>query len=310
MNSNKFNTQKISISIIGAGNVGSAIAYALTIKNVASEINIIDVDEEKQEGEVMDISDGIAYVETGVVKNGTFHNARNSDVIVVTAGAKQKSGETRLDLAKQNKIIMKSIFKSIGKLKSTAIVIIVSNPVDVLTHYVQKITNLPKNQVLGSGTTLDTSRLRTMLSHKFNVSAQNIHGYVLGEHGNSSFVAWSTVSIGGIPINKMKGFNKQFADQIEIEVREQAYEIIEKKGSTYYGIGLSVANIVKAILFDQKLILPVSALLTNWNGISNVCVGSLAIVGRQGVEGLWPVELNSREKKMLKKSTDLVKSFL
>ena len=310
MVNNNFHTQKISISIIGAGHVGSAIAYALTIKNVASEINIIDIDEERREGEVMDISDGIAYVETGVVKNGTFKDARNSDIVVVTAGAKQKPGETRLDLAIQNKKIMKSIFKKIGTLKPTTIVVVVSNPVDVLTYYIQKITNLPKNQVLGSGTTLDTSRLRTILSHKFGVSAQNIHGYVLGEHGNSSFIAWSTVSIGGIPINKIKGFTKQYANQLETEVKKQAYEIIERKGSTYYGIGLSVANIIKAILFDQNLILPVSTKLTNWNGVSNVCIGSLAIVGREGVKGLWPIELNATEKNKLKKSDDLIKSYL
>src|SRR3989339_1743148 len=306
----KFNTQKISISVIGAGNVGSAIAYALTIKNVASEINIIDVNQEKQEGEVMDISDGIAFVETGVVKNGSFKDAKNSDIIVVTAGSRQKPGDTRLDLAMENKKIMKSIFQKIGRLKPTSIVIIVSNPVDVLTHYVQKITNLPAGQVLGSGTTLDTSRLRTMLSLKFKVSAQNIHGYVLGEHGNSSFVAWSTVTIGGIPIKEVKGFTQEYAKHTEIEVRKQAYEIIEKKGSTYYGIGLSVANIIKAILFDQSLVLPVSARLDNWNGVSNVCLGTLAIVGRNGVEGLWPLKLNTEEKKKLKKSADLVKSYL
>lgn len=307
---NKFSSQKISISVIGAGNVGSSIAYALTIKNVASEISMIDIDAQKRAGEVMDISDAIGFVETGVVRNGSFKDAKSSDIIIVTAGARQKPGDTRLDLAGQNKKIMKSIFKKIGRLKPTTIVIVVSNPVDVLTTYIQKITNLPSGQVLGSGTTLDTSRLRTMLAHKFKVSAHNIHGYVLGEHGNSSFVAWSTVTIGGIPIKDIKGFDKEFAVKTEVEVRKQAYEIIERKGSTYYGIGLTVANIVKAILFDQNLILPVSARLKNWNGVSDVCLGTLAIVGRKGVSGLWPVELNKSEKAKLKKSADLIKSYL
>ena len=229
---------------------------------------------------------------------------RREDVIIVEGIVRKRPQ------GMENKKIMKSIFQKIGRLKPTSIVIIVSNPVDVLTHYVQKITNLPAGQVLGSGTTLDTSRLRTMLSLKFKVSAQNIHGYVLGEHGNSSFVAWSTVTIGGIPIKEVKGFTQEYAKHTEIEVRKQAYEIIEKKGSTYYGIGLSVANIIKAILFDQSLVLPVSARLDNWNGVSNVCLGTLAIVGRNGVKGLWPLKLNTEEKKKLKKSADLVKSYL
>lgn len=310
MKKNNFDTQKVTVSVIGTGNVGSAIAYALTIKNVASEINLIDIDEEKRAGEVMDISDGMTYVETSVVKNSSFKNAVNSDVIVITAGAKQKPGQTRMDLAEQNKKIMKSICKSIGKLKPTTIVVVVSNPVDVLTQYVQKLTRLPASQIIGSGTTLDTSRLKTILSHKFGVSAQNIHGYVLGEHGNSSFVAWSTVAIGGVPITRLKGFNKTLADKLETEVREQAYEIIERKGATYYGIGLSVANIVKAILFDQNLILPVSSKLKNWNGVNDICVSAPAVIGRCGVKSLWPIELNSEEKKELKKSADIVKEHL
>lgn len=298
------------ICIIGAGNVGSAIAYALTIKNIASEISLIDRDETKSQGEVMDIADGMAFVETGHVISSDFKDAKKSDIIIITAGVRQKPGNTRLELAEDNKKIMDSIFQKIGKLNPKTIVIVVSNPVDILTYHVQKITNLPPSQVIGSGTALDTSRLRTMLSKLYNVSSQNIHGYVLGEHGDSSFVAWDSVMVGGTPIKKIPGFTKELADKIEKNVSTEAYEIIEKKGSTFYGIGLTVANIVKAILFDQHLILPVSTLVNNWNGVSDVCLGSPAIIGRNGIEGHWPLQLSAQEKKKLHKSAAIIKKYL
>lgn len=309
-NAKIFANQKIVVTIVGAGNVGSAIAYALTIRNIAAEINIVDINKEKTSGQVMDIADGMAFVETGHVVGSTFKNAKNSDIIIITAGAKQKSGDTRLDLAGPNKKIMKDIFTKIGKLKSNAIVLIVSNPVDVLTHYVQKITNLPSTQIIGSGTTLDTARLRTKLADHFNVSAQNIHGYVFGEHGDSEFVAWSSVTIGGVPIKKLPHFTQKQAKKIEEAVRKEAYTIIERKGATYYGIGLSVANIVKAILYDQHLILPVSSRLNNWNGISGVCLGALAVIGRCGVEKHWPMQLSAAEKQKLKRSAKILKKYL
>jgi len=305
-----FSNQKIIISIVGAGNVGSAIAYALTIKNIAAEINIVDIDKERTAGQVLDIADGMSFVETGHVISSTFQNAKNSDIIIITAGAKQNPGDTRLDLVGRNKKIMKDIFTKIGKLKSNSIVLIVSNPVDVLTHYVQKITNLPPSQIIGSGTLLDTSRLKTKLSEYFKVSAQNIHAYVFGEHGDSEFIAWSSATIGGVPIKKMPGFNNKVAKKIEEFIRKEAYTIIEKKGSTYYGIGLSVANIVKAILYDQHLIIPISSRLNNWNGVSNVCLGALAIIGRKGVEGHWPLKLSPEEKKKLQHSAKVIKKYL
>lgn len=298
------------ICIIGAGNVGSAIAYALTIKNIASEISLIDRDNTKSQGEVMDIADGMAFVETGHVISSNFKDAKKSDIIIVTAGVRQKPGGTRLDLAEDNKKIMDSIFQKIGKLNPKTIIIVVSNPVDVLTYHIQKITNLPPSQIIGSGTALDTSRLRTILSKLFNVSSQNIHGYVLGEHGDSSFVAWDSVTIGGTPIKQIPSFTKELADKIEKNVSGEAYEIIEKKGSTFYGIGLTVANIVKAILFDQHLILPVSTLVNNWNGVSEVCLGSLAMIGRNGIEGHWPLKLSVQEKKKLQKSATIIKKYL
>lgn len=304
----KFTNQKVAI--IGAGNVGSAAAYAMAIKNVAAEIILIDRNEAKEEGEVMDIADGLCFVDTGCVKGSDLGDAKDADVIVITAGANQKPGETRLDLVDKNKKIMTSIFKKIGKLKKTAIVLLVSNPVDVLTHHVQKVTKLPHSQVFGSGTSLDTARLKTNLGSHQKVSPQNVHGYVIGEHGDSEFVAWSSVSIGGTPVKEIAGMTSKVCSRIEKSVRKEAYEIINRKGATYYGIGLVITNIVEAILYNQHMILPVTARLKNWNGVSDVCLGAPAVIGRSGVEKHWPLKLNADEKKKLKKSADVIKSYL
>jgi len=209
---------------------------------------LIDVNEQKEEGEVMDIRDGICLMETGCVKQGDFKDAADADIIIITAGLPQKPGETRLDLVNKNKEILKSIFKGIGKIKPSAIVIMVANPVDVLTYLAQKISGLPKNQVFGSGTTLDTARLKAEIGRRLKVSPQSIHGYVLGEHGDTEFVAWSTVTVGGMPLTKMKKLNAKDYKDIEEKVRKEAYEIISRKGATFFGIALVLADLVEAIL--------------------------------------------------------------
>ncbi len=248
------------VAIIGAGAVGSTAAYATAIKNIASEIILIDINEKKEHGEVMDMCDALSFLETGKIKGGDFKDARDADVIVITAGAPQKPGETRLDLVDKNKKILTSIFKQIGKLKKTTIVLLVANPVDILTHLAQKITKLPKSQVFGSGTGLDTARLRTILAQKFNVSPQDINGYVMGEHGDSEFVAWSTVTIGGMPVDKLK-LKAADKKRIEKDVREKAYKIINCKGATFYGIGTVISDILEAIFYDQHKIMPISTRL-------------------------------------------------
>lgn len=298
------------IAIIGAGAVGSTAAYVATIKNLASEIILIDRSDDVEDGHAMDISDGLCFVETACVKGADYTDARDADIIVITAGAAQKKGETRLELVDKNINILKSIFKGIGKLKSSAIVIIVSNPVDVLTYVAQEISGLPESQVFGSGTTLDTARLKTELGHKFGVSPLNVSGFVMGEHGDSEFIPWSTVSVGGIPITKMKGFTADAAKKIETRVRQEAYEIINKKGATYYGIAAVIADIIQAVLYNQKAVLPVTARLSRWNGVSNVCLGAPAVIGRSGIEKHWPVELTTQEKKRLANSAKTIKSYL
>lgn len=304
----KFNSHKVAV--IGAGNVGSAVTYTMMIKKVAAEIQLIDVNEAKEAGEVMDIADGLCFVDTGCIRGADFKDARAADVIVLTAGARQQPGDTRLDLAGKNKAITQSIFKQIGKLAQHTIIVVVTNPVDVITHFVQRLTKLPPRQVFGTGTTLDTARLRAKLGQNFALSPQNVHGYVLGEHGDSEFVCWSSVTIGGVPANRLPGFTSADAKRIEAAVRQEAADIIERKGATCYGIGLVVANIVEAILYDQHLILPVTAQITDWNGVSGVCLGAPAVIGRDGVERHWPLPLTAAEKKKWQKSAQVVRGYL
>ncbi len=308
--SHKKSTSRSKVAIIGAGAVGSTVAYTATIKNIAAEIVLIDKDTPKEEGNVMDIDDGLCFVETGCIKGADMRAASDADVIVITAGAAQKPGETRLDLVQKNTAIFKSIFKSIGKIKKSAIIIVVSNPVDVLTHVAQQASGLPVNQVFGTGTALDTSRLKTQLGHAFGINTKNIHGYVMGEHGDSEFVAWSTVSIGGVPINKIPGFTTTVAKDIEESVRREAYEIINKKGATYFGIAQVVTNILKAIIFDQHIIVPVSTCVQKYHGVSGVCIGVPAVIGQYGVEKIWTTELSAVEKKKFQKSAEVIRSYL
>jgi len=304
------NFTNTKVAIIGAGAVGSTAAYVATLKNLAAEISLIDVNEQKEAGEVMDIADGLCFVETGCVKGANFKDAREADVIVITAGAAQKPGETRLDLVKKNANILQTILKSIGKFKPTAILIMVANPVDILTYLAQEWSGLPKNQVFGSGTTLDTARLKTELGHTLKVSSQSIHGYVMGEHGDSEFVAWSTVNVGGMHISETKMLSPKLYQKIEERVKHEAYEIINRKGATYYGIALVISDIIEAVLFNQHKIMPVSSRLNNYNGVSNVCLGAPTVIGRTGVIKSWPTKLSATEKTKFKKSAATLKKYL
>lgn len=297
------------IAIIGAGAVGSTAAYTIMLRNLASEVILIDINEKKEEGEVMDIDEGLCFVETGCVKAATFKDAANADIIVVTAGLAQKPGESRLDLVKKNKEIIKSIFKSIGKIKPTAIVIMISNPVDILTHLAQEITGLPRAQVFGTGTSLDTARLRSEIGKKLGIYAQSVDGFIMGEHGDSEFTAWSTVSVGGTSVKDLE-ITDADKKNIETAVRTAAYEIINRKGATFYGIAITVTDIIEAILFNQHKILPLSVRVENYNGVSDVCIGVPAVLGRSGVEKIWPTKLTADEKKKFQNSAKTIKQYL
>lgn len=301
--------ERHTIAVIGAGNVGSTVAYTLMLKNLASRIILIDLNNRKEGGEVMDIADGLCFVDTGCVKGGDFHDAADADIIILTAGVAQKPGETRLQLTEKNKTIVKSILKNIGKIKKTAIIIVVSNPVDVITYLVQKISKLPIKQVFGSGTALETARLKTKLSHFLKVNPQSINGFVLGEHGDSGFVAWNSLTIGGAPISKLVKTDKEL-NSLEKQVKNEVYEIIKRKGSTFFGIANVVSEIVEAIVFNQRKVMSVSTRLSNWNGANGVCLGVPAVIGAKGVEKVWPLKLSAEEKKKFVDSAKKIKTYL
>ena len=299
----------IKIAVIGAGSVGSTIAYTLVMKNLAAEVILVDINEAKEEGEVMDINDALSFVETGKIRGGSYQDAATADVIVITAGLPQKSGDqSRLELVNKNKEILKSIFDQIKPLNPEVKIVVVSNPVDIMTYYAQEFSGLPRNQVFGTGTSLDTSRLRTEIALALDINVQSVDGFVLGEHGESEFVAWSTVSVGGVLIKDKLGSDK--LDEIAKKVRDDAKSIIDRKGSTFYGIAAVTTDIIESVLLDQNKVLPISSRIEDWNGVSGVCLGVPAVVGKEGEKSIWSLEFNDEEKEKLKLSAEKIRGYL
>lgn len=300
------------IAIIGAGLVGSTTAYALTLKNAAAEVLLIDVNEAKETGEVMDIRNTLSLVETGRVHGADFTDAASADMIIITAGFSQRAGkaDSRLDLLEKNADVIRAIFAHVGPIRKDAIILVVSNPVDVLTALAHKLSGLPRAQVFGTGTTLDTARLRMYVAEHCNVHPQDVSGFVVGEHGNSQVTAWSSVHVGGIPVQKLPRWSGRTAKNIAAAVEREAYEIIDRKGATHFGIAAVVTDIVEAVLFDQKHILPVSTHAKKWNGMTGVCMGIPATVGRSGVERLWPLPLSAAESRALGQSATVLRGCL
>lgn len=301
-------SQKTRIAVIGTGMVGSSFAYAAMIKGLAAELILIDTSEEREAGEVMDLTHGLSGTATGSVRGGSFSDCQNVDIIVITAGAPQKPGETRLDLVNTNVKILRDIKKKMGKLRPSTIVIIVANPVDILTWVAKKEFGLPANQVFGSGTSLDTSRLRYNVSQLVGVNLHNVHGYVMGEHGDSEFVPWSTVNVSHVPAADLLSAKQM--KEVEVRTMRAAYEIIKRKHATYYGIGVVVTELVQAILSDNKFIIPVSTEPGAAYGIKGVCLGVPAVLGRSGIEKVWKVPLTKLELGKLKKSASVIKGFI
>lgn len=302
------------IAIIGAGSVGASIAFALVAKNIGTHITLVDVNRSKLEGEVMDLQHGLFFTDSSHVNMGTYNDVRRADIVIITAGAAQKPGETRLDLLQKNTSILKSILRSIGKIQKNAIILIVSNPVDVLTYIAQKISGLPESQIFGSGTTLDTSRLRYYLGQYYSVDPKSVHAYILGEHGDSEIAAYSSANIAGVPLKKYPKFNQKKLDAIFEKTKNAAYEIIKRKGATNFAIALAVTEILEAILYDQNRILPLSVRVPSHYkkayALPNVCLGLPAVLGRSGVQRVVDVGLNASEAKRLKKSADTMKKAI
>ena len=302
-------------AIVGCGFVGSASAFALMESGLFSEMVLIDVSREKAEGEALDISHGLPFAKPMRIYAGSYADIADAAVIIVTAGAGQKPGETRLDLVKKNVGIFKSIIPEISKVNQNGILLVVANPVDILTYTAAKLSGFPENRVFGSGTVLDTARLKYLLGQHLGVDSRSIHAFIIGEHGDSEIAAWSSANVSGIPLNtfcEMRGHYDHSSSMASIaeDVKNSAYEIINRKGATYYGIAMSVKRICEAIVRDEKSILPVSSIQHDNYGISDIALSMPAVVGKDGVECHVPIELNGQEALALRGSADTLKQVI
>ncbi len=302
-------------AIIGCGFVGSASAFALMQSGLFSEMVLIDADPMKAEGEALDISHGLPFAKPMQIYAGTYEDIDDAAIIIVTAGAGQKPGETRLDLVKKNVAIFQSIIPEIAKRNCAGILLIVANPVDILTYVAAKLSGFPENRVFGSGTVLDTARLKYLLGEHLDVDPRNVHAFVIGEHGDSEFVAWSSLDVSGVPVNdfcEMRGHHDHDAamQQIAAEVRDSAYEIIKRKKATYYGVAMAVKRICEAIIRDEKSVLPVSAIQRGNYGVQDIALSMPAIVGRDGIEAMVPIRLNAAEYTKLSESAATLKKVI
>lgn len=309
----KINLRKAAV--IGCGFVGSSTAFALMQSGLFSELILIDADTDRAEGEALDISHGTPFARPMKIYAGAYRDISDAAVVIITAGANQKPDETRLDLVNKNTKIMRSVVQEIMKYGCEGILLIVSNPVDILTYEALKISGLPKNRVIGSGTVLDTGRLKSELAEHLGVDSRSIHAFIIGEHGDSEIAAFSSANVSGVPLNdvcEMRGYFHHEAAMREIAqtVKNSAYEIIEKKKATYYGISMAVRRICEAIVRDEKSILPVSVMLDGIYGLKDIVLSMPTIIGAGGVEGQMPITLNQAEQDQLKQSADVLRDVI
>lgn len=306
------------ITIIGAGSVGSTIAYTLSSQDIASEIVLIDINKQKAEGEVLDIIQGTCFRDPISIIAGEYEDAKDSDIVIITSGIARKPGQTRLELTQTNVNILKSITPEIVKAAPNALYLIVSNPVDIMTYVFTKISGLPENQILGSGTILDSARLRCGLSEHFQIAQSNIHAYVFGEHGDTSFIPWSGAYISGVSVDEYYDLEKKLGKDIEpIDkeamlqyVQKSGGEIISKKGATFYAISSSVCKLCSLLVASSESISTVSTMMHGEYGIEDVCLSTLTLVGPNGVQGKVPMRMTKTEIEQLKKSADALKEII
>lgn len=306
------------ISIIGTGSVGSTIAYTLTVMGLASEIVMIDINSEKALGEALDIRQGTPFCNACSVYAGDYRDAADSDIVILTSGIARKPGQTRLELAHTNVNITKSIIPEITKYAPNAVYIIVSNPVDVLTYTFHKFSDIPESHIIGSGTILDTARLRARLSEYYDINQSNVHAYVFGEHGDSSFIPWSVANISNVPIKDCArlittpGIERPELDPEEVEqyVRKSGGRVIARKGATFYAVSVSVCHICKCLLGGLDTTMTVSTMMHGEYGIEDVCLSTLALVGNGGVRGKVNVPLTDDEVAKLRYSAETLKNVI
>lgn len=299
------------IGIVGAGLVGSTCAYAIMMSGLASEIVLIDIDKKRVQGEAMDLSHGETFVKPVDIVAGDYQQCAGARIVIIAAGVPQKPGETRLDLAKRNIVVLQNIIPKVVKHVHDGIILVVTNPVDIMTYVALKISGLSASRVIGSGTVLDTSRFRYLLSEHCEIDVRNVHGYILGEHGDSEVPVWSLTNIAGVRIDEycvacQRGCGSDVRDEIFHRTRDVAYEIIERKGATYYAIGLAVRRIVESILRNEKSVLTVSSYINGIHDITGVCLSLPAIVDATGVHRVLELPLEQREREALQKSASVL----
>lgn len=307
------NIQKAAI--IGCGFVGASSAFSLLQKGIFSELVLIDANKEKAEGEAMDISHGRPYAHPMKIYAGSYDDISDCSLIIITAGANQKPGETRLDLVHKNVAIFKSIIPEITKRGFEGILLVGANPVDILTYAALKISGYPKERVFGSGTVLDTARFRYLLSEHLQVASRSVHANIIGEHGDSELAVWSGANVAGIPINDFCELRGHYQHQESMEriyktVRDSAYDIIQKKGATYYGVAMAVARIAESIVMNENAVLPVTSLMEGEYGLEGLCISVPTIVSQKGAEKVLEIPLSDEEKEKLLSSAKELKEVL
>lgn len=301
------------VVLVGTGAVGCSYAYSMINQGVAEELVLIDVNEAKSEGEAMDLNHGIPFAPSPIkVWSGSYQDCAQADLVVITAGLAQKPGETRLELVEKNTKIFKQIVKNIMASGFDGIFLVATNPVDILTYVTWKESGPPKERVIGSGTVLDSARLRFALGQHFNMDTRNVHAYIIGEHGDTELPVWSRAAVGverleELPAEKL---NKESLEEIFVNVRDAAYHIIERKGATYYGIGMSLVRITKAILNNENCILTVSSYLDGQYGQNDVFIGVPAVINRGGIREVLEIELNEKEKEQFSHSVNVLKETM
>ena len=306
------NHQKVML--VGDGAVGSSYAYAMALQGIAEEFGVIDVVKERTEGDALDLLDATGYTYPKKIYAAEYSDCKDADLVVITAGAPQKPGETRLDLVNKNLRILSTIVKPVVESGFQGIFLVAANPVDILTYATWKFSGFPKERVLGSGTSLDTARLRVAMADLTGIKdPRSMHAYIMGEHGDSEFAAYSSASIGSLPFldwAKEHDVSKETLDKIEDDVRNKAYEIINKKGATFYGVAAALARISKAILRDEDTVLPVSAYMDGQYGINDVYIGTPAVVCADGIKQVIEVPLNEEEQTKMTESAKTLKQVL
>lgn len=306
----------MKVGIIGSGMVGATAAYAIMMRKAASDIVLIDANEKRAIAEAADIQHAVPFAHATDVYAGGYQDLKDAKIVVIAAGASQKPGETRLALMERNASITKSIISNVAGVSPNAIFLVATNPVDIITHIcvnIAKDFNIPSSKIIGTGTTLDTARFRTLLGNLIGVDSQNVHAYVIGEHGDSEVLTWSNIDIGGVTFEdfiefRKIEFNEKIKDKIDDGVRNAAYKIIEGKGSTYYGIGGAIAKLVDVINRDNRAVLTVSTFNDDVEGIKNVTLSLPHIIGGNGDLGVLPIKLNVKEKMLLKKSAEIIRA--